>query len=264
MTPTPKLFNSTTPSKVPPCSHRSCGRVPAVENKEHRCLTCHVSYCSHGCRRSDSRRHGKICKQLAEGVERPDAWEPSMPCNEPRLSKWSPPKGLEAPISIPFTRLWLGTWLHGRPEQDVYRILVDTYRLRMDDVFVTTQKAEEDSIYSGRVTGLSGFHRFMGIAAAKEGLLPPWWDEDSARKCGRIGLPAVGLPHYFCNSTAHFWRKRLRLILGGASGGRGAQRDGLFGERCEPVYVSLLWGGLDKREKGKSRRRTDIRHRRAL
>ncbi|KAH8736380.1 putative MYND domain protein [Ilyonectria robusta] len=243
MTPTPKLFNSTTPSKVPPCSHRSCGRVPAVENKEHRCLTCHVSYCSHGCRRSDSRRHGKICKQLAEGVERPDAWEPSMPCNEPRLSKWSPPKGLEAPISIPFTRLWLGTWLHGRPEQDVYRILVDTYRLRMDDVFVTTQKAEEDSIYSGRVTGLSGFHRFMGIAAAKEGLLPPWWNEDAARECGRIGLPAVGLPHYLLSAKIS-----EKVVAGRYGDPTFATQLRIFGASVYGSYLKGLPGDVVLRE----------------
>lgn len=123
-----------------------------------------------------------------------------MPCNEPRFSKWSPPKGLEAPISIPFTRLWLGTWLHERPEQDIYRILIDTYRLRMDDMFVTTGQTEEDSIYNGNPTGLSGFHRFMGMAAATEGLLPPWWDEDAARECGRRGLPTLGLAQYMLSA----------------------------------------------------------------
>ncbi|KAF7539121.1 hypothetical protein G7Z17_g12492 [Cylindrodendrum hubeiense] len=196
MTPTPRLYTTQSASEVPPCTHPSCGRVPVVENVDHRCPACHVSYCSHGCRRSDSRRHKRICEQLRQGVEPPENWEPVMPCNEPMCSKWSPPKGLDAPISIPFTRLSLGTWLHDRPEHDVYRILIDTYRLRMDDLFTTTGKAEEDRVYNGKPTSYPGFRRFISMAAATGRFLPPWWDGERATKCEKLGLPTNGLAGY--------------------------------------------------------------------
>jgi splicing suppressor protein 51 len=41
------------------------------------------------------------------------------------------------------------TWLHNRPAQDVYVLLIDTYRLRMEDSYNLEGDADDDSIYGG-------------------------------------------------------------------------------------------------------------------
>ncbi|KAH6959687.1 hypothetical protein BKA56DRAFT_466287, partial [Ilyonectria sp. MPI-CAGE-AT-0026] len=107
----------------------------------------------------------------------------------------SPAEDLYARISIPLTRPSLRSWLHGRPPQDVYRILIDTYQLRMDDMFVIAKQAEENSMYNGKQTGYFGFRRFLEKAKAAT-VLPPWWNEDIERECQKQGLPAHGLPLY--------------------------------------------------------------------
>ncbi|PHH81836.1 hypothetical protein CDD83_3463 [Cordyceps sp. RAO-2017] len=64
--------------------------------------------------------------------------------------KWpSPPKGLERGIANPFSHLEAGTWLHNRFEKDVYGLLIDAYRLRMEDNHNMEGDADEDSIYGG-------------------------------------------------------------------------------------------------------------------
>ncbi|KAJ0309215.1 hypothetical protein COL5a_011730 [Colletotrichum fioriniae] len=70
----------------------------------------------------------------------------------------SPPKGLDQPITRPFMRLDNGTWLHDRPEKDVYRLHVE----------------DEYNIYGGADDGLEGFRRFLNKSAKRKGLLPAW------------------------------------------------------------------------------------------
>ncbi|KAK1671518.1 hypothetical protein BDP55DRAFT_706805 [Colletotrichum godetiae] len=79
------------------------------------------------------------------------------------------------PINRPFTKLDNGTWLHDRPEADVYRLLVDAYRLRV-----------EDYIYGGAEDGLEGFRRVMKKAAKRKGLLPAWWCPKKQAACERL------------------------------------------------------------------------------
>lgn len=57
---------------------------------------------------------------------------------------------------------------------DVYWLLIDAYRLRIEDSYVHDQNADADSIYSGAPHGLGGFRRFLDMAAEQADLLPPW------------------------------------------------------------------------------------------
>lgn len=59
----------------------------------------------------------------------------------------SPPNGLDQPASRPFTPLDDGTWLHDRPEIDVYRLLIDAYRMRMEGDYKIEGGVNEDSLY---------------------------------------------------------------------------------------------------------------------
>lgn len=100
----------------------------------------------------------------------------------------SPPKGLDQPISQPFTRLDNGTWLHDRPEKDVYRLLIDAYRLRVEDNYNLEGDVDAGSLYDGAPNGLSGLKRFLQLVGSRRGLLPPWWNAEKQRECENLGM----------------------------------------------------------------------------
>ncbi|KAL1969635.1 hypothetical protein VTN77DRAFT_8188 [Rasamsonia byssochlamydoides] len=73
-------------------------------------------------------------------------------------SSSSSTKGLSVGVDKPSHRLDARTWLHDRPEEDVYKLLVDTYRLRMEDNY------------------------------KRPGLLPPWLSPEKAAECVAFGM----------------------------------------------------------------------------
>ncbi|CAJ2511441.1 Uu.00g070660.m01.CDS01 [Anthostomella pinea] len=104
-----------------------------------------------------------------------------VPVPQPKAIR-VPVQGLEkAVIAGPFSHLDQGTYLYDRPEQDVYKLLIDCYRLRMDDNLKFDRVLEPDSIYQQHVSsGLPGFRRFVRMAQA---ILPPWWSEEKQKEC---------------------------------------------------------------------------------
>ena len=93
----------------------------------------------------------------------------------------NPPKGLSSGIELPFAHIDAGTWLHGRAEADVYKLLIDTYRLRVVQDQRDSEKVEylKDSI--------NGFKEFLKLFDDKRVLLPEWWAEDKAEECVKYG-----------------------------------------------------------------------------
>jgi splicing suppressor protein 51 len=100
------------------------------------------------------------------------------------------PKGLSVAVDEPFHRLHAKTWIHDRPEQDVYKILIDTYRLRMEDNFNLEGEADSDGVYGGAPDGRQGFRRFLRLAETRPGLLPSWWSQEKAAECEAVGARA--------------------------------------------------------------------------
>lgn len=101
--------------------------------------------------------------------------------------------GLQHHIANPFTRIDNGTYLHDRPEGDVYKLLIDAYRLRMDDVSKFEGIREADSLYAAGVTdALPGFRRFLDRVKAKRGVLPSWWDAEKEQACEQLGAAGGG------------------------------------------------------------------------
>lgn len=98
------------------------------------------------------------------------------------------PKGLSVAIDKPFHRLDAQTWLHDRPEQDVFTLLIDTYRFRMEDNYNLEGDGDVDSIYGGARDGREGFRRFLRLAEGKRGLLPSWWSQEKAAECEALGM----------------------------------------------------------------------------
>ncbi|KAF3055451.1 hypothetical protein CFAM422_013076 [Trichoderma lentiforme] len=106
------------------------------------------------------------------------------------IIRLSPTKGLEQPIEMPFTRLDKGTWLHKRPETDVYKILAEAYRL-----LATEAHFYEGEWMAAMLWGCNldqpGFQRFLRKAATRRGLLPPWWNREKEAACEQffVNLP---------------------------------------------------------------------------
>jgi splicing suppressor protein 51 len=146
-----------------------------------RCSKCSVTqYCSHDCQKTDWKNHKKTCgKQPATGQSG------TTTATAPE----GPPPGLTQAIVRPFTRLDNGTWLHDRPESDVYTLLIDAYRMRIEDDYSIDGDAAADSIYGGQKDSRVGFAHFLTrIEKKKRALLPAWWSEAHKKKCIDFGL----------------------------------------------------------------------------
>ncbi|KAL6701767.1 hypothetical protein J3F84DRAFT_15791 [Trichoderma pleuroticola] len=147
-----------------------------------RCAKCSTTpYCSRECQKADWKVHKKICgkNQSANASSR---------ASNSTSTGLSPPQGLDQPISKPFTRLDNGTWLHDRPEKDVYRLLVDAYRLRVEDTYTIEGEVMAGSLYDENPDGLGGFQEFLDEVAGLPGLLPPWWNHEKRDACERLGM----------------------------------------------------------------------------
>lgn len=128
------------------------------------CARCHTTtYCSVECQKADWKRHKKVCASNA------DAWE-DVPKRGQRSFTYGEKK-----------------YLHGKPEKEVYELLIDTYRMRMEDEYTFTGDVDIDSLYGGG-NPLSGFRRFMKKVHKCDGLLPPWWNTKKERECEAHGM----------------------------------------------------------------------------
>ncbi|KAI0424330.1 putative MYND domain protein [Xylaria sp. FL1042] len=167
----------------------TCTNCKKASSELKRCAKCSTTlYCSRDCQKADWKTHRKICAKQSH--ERSGTGGDSS-----AGTALSPPKGLERPITKPFTRLDNNTYLHDRPEEDVYRtirdirrVLIDAYRMRIADEYVFEGNAAVDSIYGGAKSGISGFRKFLRLAASRPGLLPPWWDASKQTACEELGM----------------------------------------------------------------------------
>ncbi|KAK8084713.1 hypothetical protein PG997_005984 [Apiospora hydei] len=124
-----------------------------------KCSKCQTTlYCSRDCQKADWKSHKK-----------------------------SPPRGLDGPIYKPYTHLHERKWLHDRPEKDVYRLLIDCYRMRMADYVKFDGLAEAGSVQGGAADPEPSFRCFLQAVEAKPELLPPWWDDVKKEACVQLG-----------------------------------------------------------------------------
>ncbi|KAJ5246177.1 MYND domain protein [Penicillium chermesinum] len=170
-----------------------------------RCGKCKSAwYCTRECQTKNWKTHKKLCAQTAQAAANQSTATPGA---EPRAratwQKLSSASGagdaedhvepgqsvaLDTVISKPFHKLHDKTWLHGRTERDVYKLLIDTYRLRLDDDYTFSGILQTGSIYSGATDGgVGGFSRFLARVEQKPGLLPEWWSKAKAAECLALG-----------------------------------------------------------------------------
>ncbi|KAG9237130.1 MYND domain protein [Amylocarpus encephaloides] len=115
-----------------------------------RCAKCQTTtYCSRECQKADWKNHKKICSSNSAGSA--NAATPSGSTSSSSPGR----KGLIMTIKKPFHRLSDKKWLHDRPKHDVYKLLIDTYRFRMQDNFTLEGDRGKGSIYAGEPDGRS-------------------------------------------------------------------------------------------------------------
>ncbi|CAI7662848.1 unnamed protein product [Penicillium pancosmium] len=96
------------------------------------------------------------------------------------LDKGGP--ALTVQITNPFQRLKEKKWLHDRPKEDVYKLLIDAFRLRMDDDFKFLQLRHANTIYDDiSCDGTPNLELFIRMAVIY--LVPEWWDESELAYC---------------------------------------------------------------------------------
>ncbi|CAK7241726.1 MAG: hypothetical protein STHCBS139747_003195 [Sporothrix thermara] len=167
-----------------PATCNSCKKAgDAEEIKLRACARCKtVLYCSKECQASDWPLHKKACSKQRTTTTTTTA------------TTTTTTTGLDKYIADPYTRLDNGTWLHDRPEIDVYRLLIDCYRLHAQDSLMLDGITLPDSIYSGARDGLQGFRGFLATlqsltaAGRVGGLLPAWWDASKQAACEQFGM----------------------------------------------------------------------------
>lgn len=142
------------------------------------CAKCKSAfYCSRECQKADWKTHKKACSQNAANSASSTPSEHGTTYTTLRSSV------LQKHISNPFTRLDNGTYLHDRPEQDVYKLLIDCFRMRQEDDYNMEGDVDEDSVYSGSPTSIKPFSKFLLLASSRPKLLPPWWNDTKKAEC---------------------------------------------------------------------------------
>ncbi|KAL7816266.1 hypothetical protein V8C26DRAFT_435163 [Trichoderma gracile] len=153
-----------------------------------RCAGCsQTQCCSRECQKKDWKSHKQTCGKPQPSTATLGA--------SPSESKPAPSRPLR---DLSFTRLDRGTWLHDRLETETYQLLVDAYRLRVEDTYVFCGERMEGSLYATGSHGLSGFRTFLKKAATVPGLLPPWWNDGKKRACEQLGMDRSQWSHLQC------------------------------------------------------------------
>ncbi|KAG0345816.1 hypothetical protein BG004_003023 [Podila humilis] len=177
-----------------------------------RCAKCRTTqYCSRECQKLHWKAHKKVCAdngnvQAKEATSATKSFNNNN--NNATRSTSSTAAGgssssssaktsagpLRTQIRQPFHKLHAKQWLHDRDPKDVYMLLIDAYRFRVEDDYVLEGDISDDSLYGGG-DPVQGFKRFLEKARTRFNgtLLPPWWDKAKSEfECLTIGKNSSG------------------------------------------------------------------------
>jgi mitochondrial splicing suppressor protein 51 len=195
----------TTHDPIPSTQCASCGKAEAPGISLKRCAKCQITkYCSRDCQKAHWKQHKKVCVQYtaAGAADAARISATSLPnsnsvpstsnvqSDDPAtsFSNAATTTALEKTIDRPFHALNSRTWLYNRPEADVYKLLIDTFRLRQEDEYMFKGDVEIGSVYDGGPSSEPGFVRLLKkIEDKKVELLPAWWDAAKKAECLAFG-----------------------------------------------------------------------------
>ncbi|KAK2603817.1 hypothetical protein QQS21_004019 [Conoideocrella luteorostrata] len=189
---------------------------------------------------------GRFHSNLQDCLKFPNnhAVGPPTPINPGDTLVFSPRTGLESPMMQPFFKLAAQGWLYDRPIEDVYKLLIDSYRLHADDLYFSENSMPAGSIYAGAQDSRLDFNNFLCLLDNRPPLLPGWWDDDRHQECIELGMmqgqfhdlrvqltQAMVIDHY---QDASF-PTQLRLFAENAIGRPTRWTS------CKDLYPTILW-----------------------
>ena len=219
-----------------------------------RCAKCKsVTYCGRDCQKADHKKHKSICNQRAAEAANAEG-------NTAHSSSYSAPRliDLEKHVPNPFTQLDTGKYLHDRPEKDVYKLLIDSFRMRQQDDDQMEDKKAPNSVYTGAASSIGPFRNYLALAATRPGLLPPWWTPEKQKECEAFGESGAWqdlrkkvtkqqvIQHYGDEKAPMQLRMLAEAVYGaGSMGQNGAQMRGMMrsmesGGPASGVHMSML------------------------
>jgi splicing suppressor protein 51 len=170
------MTSSTTPPK--------CANCPTTTNLK-RCAKCLDEwYCSRTCQKTHWKQHKKSCSSTDSSVPNPTPSSSPSSTSKPTAAT----KNLSTPIETPFHKLHTGIWLHDRCEKDVFKLLIDTFRLRYIDEYTFEGKINNGTVQAGEENSKPAFQQFLNLVQSKSGILPPWWSIDKTEECVAFGM----------------------------------------------------------------------------
>lgn len=149
-------------------------------------------YCSRECQKADWKRHKKTCGTATAGTAQSKIG---------RASNCTSTSSKPCSINKPFTALKNGAWLKNRPQKDVYQLLIDVYRLRLDDDYTFNGDVDIGSLYDGSSvsSALRHFKKFLQNATKLDSkrsgvkkVLPDWWTTADIQACIEVGKKSKG------------------------------------------------------------------------
>ena len=154
---------------MPACAN--CNKVQdSGEVTLQRCSGCRAAYyCSKDCQKADWKNHKKTCRSSSST---------DTGASQTGGSSFFSSKGTMENL----LGLNTSTWLHDCPEAEVYTLLIDSYRMRVEDDYAFRGDVSDDSIYGGG-NPVKGFRRFLQKAEARSGVLPSWWNAEKRKAC---------------------------------------------------------------------------------
>ncbi|KAH0373214.1 hypothetical protein KCU65_g544, partial [Aureobasidium melanogenum] len=156
-----------------------CANCSATTNLKC-CAKCQDEwYCSRSCQKAHWKLHKKSCNSKDK---------PTPSSSSPSTYKPTASKNLSKTIDKPFHKLDAGTWLHDRSEKDVFKLLIDAFRLRCTDEYTFENKTTKGTVQAGGPNSKPAFQQFLLLAESKTGILPSWWSRDKTEKCVAFGM----------------------------------------------------------------------------
>ncbi|KAJ5919621.1 hypothetical protein N7454_009456 [Penicillium verhagenii] len=225
-------------SDSPATKCRKCGTISSNETPLKRCSRCHSAYyCSQDCQKADWKTHKMACTSKPETQARASTSTSARPDRNQTATNST--NALDVDIAKPFHQIHAKKCLHGRSETDVYKLLVDSYRLRVEYDAKFGGIFDEDGIYGKSKDLRKGFKWFLTKVESQRDLLPEWWTDDKTDKCVTFGMTdstwrlesAVEknelIKLYGSSSMPMQLRMFSEQIYGCASGGLPSGRSGL-------------------------------------